>query len=60
MKKGSRRSWYHLPKLCVLGIIEEGTALGVEENMKRVEFVSNLERFTLMEEVSWRQKSRIL
>jgi len=45
-----------LEELHVLGIIEEGRALGVEESMKKVEIVSDLERSTLMEEVGWRQK----
>jgi len=45
-----------LEELHVLGIIEEGRALGVEESMKKVEIVSELERSTLMEEVGWRQK----
>jgi hypothetical protein len=44
----------------VLDIIEKGRTLGAEESMKKAEIVSELERFTLMEEVSWRQKSRIL
>jgi hypothetical protein len=49
-----------LEELRVLGIIEEGRALGVEESMKKALIVSELERFTLMEEVCWRQKCRIL
>jgi hypothetical protein len=40
--------------------LKRGRALGVEESMKKAKIVSELERSTLMEEVSWRQKSRIL
>jgi hypothetical protein len=49
-----------LEELRAFDIIQEGRVLGVEESMKKVEIVSELERSTLMEEVSWRQKSRIL
>jgi hypothetical protein len=49
-----------LQELHVLDVIEEERALGVEEKMKKAEIVSELERPTLMEEVSWRQKSRVL
>jgi hypothetical protein len=49
-----------LEELRVLDAFEEESALGVEEKMKKVEVVSELERSTLMEEVSWRQKSRVL
>jgi hypothetical protein len=41
-------------------VIEEGRALGVEEKIKKAEVVSELESSTLMEEASWRQKSRML
>jgi Mrp family chromosome partitioning ATPase len=37
--------------LRVLGIIEEGRALSVEENLKKTEIVSELKRSTFMEEV---------
>jgi hypothetical protein len=37
-----------------------GRALGVEQSMRKAEIVSEVERSTLMVEVSWRQKSRIL
>jgi hypothetical protein len=47
-----------LEEMCVFDIIEQERALGVEERMKKEEVVSELERFILMEEVSWRQKSR--
>jgi hypothetical protein len=46
-----------LEELRVFGIIKEGKALDVDEIMKKAEVVSKLERSTLMEEVSWRQKS---
>lgn len=39
-----------MEELCVLGIIEEGRALGVEESMKKAEIASELERSTLMKE----------
>jgi len=48
-----------LEELRAFDIIQEGRVLGVEESMKKVEIVSELERSTLMEEVSWRQKSRV-
>jgi hypothetical protein len=41
-----------LDEVRVLVIIKEGRALGVEESMKKVEIVSELERSTLTEEVS--------
>jgi len=40
--------------------LEEGRALGGEELLKKAEVIKELERCTLMEEVSWRQKSRVL
>jgi len=49
-----------LEELHVLDVLEEERALGVEEKMKKVEIVSELEISTLMEEVSWRQKSWVL
>jgi len=49
-----------LEEQCLFSIIKEGRALGVEETMKKAEIVSELERSTIMEEVSWRQKYRIL
>jgi hypothetical protein len=41
-----------LEELCDFDIIDKERALGVEERMKEAEVVSELERFTLMEEVS--------
>jgi hypothetical protein len=49
-----------LEELCAFDIIEEERALGDKERMKKAEVLSELERSTLMEEVSWRQKSRAL
>jgi hypothetical protein len=43
-----------LEEIRVFDIIEKERALGVEERMKKAEVVSELERSTLMEEVSWR------
>jgi hypothetical protein len=43
-----------LEELQVFDIIEEERALGFEERIKKVEVVSELERSTLLEEVSWR------
>jgi hypothetical protein len=48
-----------LEDLRVFDEIEEGRALGVEK-IKKAEVVSELETSILMEEVSWRQKSRVL
>ena len=45
-------------KLHVFDIIEKGRVLGVEK-MKKAKVVTELERSTFMEEVSWRQKSRV-
>jgi hypothetical protein len=42
---------YIVEGLRVLGIIEEGRALSVEENLKKTEIVSELKRSTFMEEV---------
>jgi hypothetical protein len=41
-------------------VLEEGRALGGEELLKKAKVIRELERCTLMEEVSWRQKSRVL
>jgi hypothetical protein len=49
-----------LEELRVFYVIEEGRALGVKEKAKKTEVVSELESFSLMEEASWRQKSRVL
>jgi hypothetical protein len=39
---------------------EESRALNEEELLRKVEVVRELERCTLMEEVSWRQKARVM
>jgi hypothetical protein len=46
--------------LCELDLIAEDRRLSDEEKFKREEFSRNLERHVLLEEVSWRQKSRAL
>lgn len=55
-----RKKKIHLEELRVFDIIEEKRALGPEERTKKAEIVSELGRSTLIEEVSWRQKSRVL
>ena len=49
-----------LEEACAVDTIEEERTLGDEEGRKKEEVVSELGRFTLMEEVSWSQKSRAL
>jgi hypothetical protein len=49
-----------LEELWVFDVIEEGRALGAEEITKKAEVISELESSSLMEEVSWQQKSRVL
>jgi hypothetical protein len=49
-----------LEELHVRDVLEERRDLGVEAKMKKAEVVSEFERSTLMEEVSWRQKSKVL
>jgi hypothetical protein len=49
-----------LEEFCAFDIIEEQRALGHEEKMRKAEVLSELEKSILMEEVSWRQKSRAL
>jgi hypothetical protein len=41
-------------------VIEESGALGKEELLRKAEVVRELEKYSLMEEVNWRQKSRVL
>lgn len=41
-------------------LLEERRALCDEEKMRKAKAINDLERFTLIEEVSWRQKSRVL
>jgi hypothetical protein len=41
-------------------VIEESRALWEEEILRKVEVVRDLEKYSLMEEVSWRHKSRVL
>jgi hypothetical protein len=49
-----------LEELRVFDVIEKERALGVEEKIKKAEVVIELERSTLMEEVSWRQTQKII
>jgi hypothetical protein len=44
----------------VSDVHEDERALGDEEKMRKAEIVIELERTTLVEEVRWRQKSRVL
>jgi hypothetical protein len=46
--------------MCELDLIAEDRPLSEKEKFKREEFSRNLERHVLLEEVSWRQKSRAL
>jgi hypothetical protein len=55
-----RKKMNLLEELWVFDVIEEGRALGGEEITKKAEVVSELESSSLLEEVSWRQKSRVL
>jgi len=55
-----RRKKILLEELRVFDIVEEERALGVEESMKKAKIVSELERSTICEEMSWRHKSRVL
>jgi hypothetical protein len=48
-----------LEELQVFDTIEGSKALGEGELLKMVEIVSEIERCSLLEEVSWRQKSRV-
>jgi hypothetical protein len=45
---------------CELDMIVEVRSLTEDENLKREEYSSNLERSIYLEQVSWRQKSRAL
>lgn len=49
-----------LEELHVFYVLEERRALSTEEEMKKAKIVSELNRSTLMEEVSWKNKSRVL
>jgi hypothetical protein len=48
-----------LDELQVFDTIEGSRALDEGERLKKVEIVSEIERCSLLEEVSWRQKSRV-
>jgi len=47
-------------ELQVLDSIESSRALVEEENLKKTEIVNEIERISLLEEVSWRQKSTVM
>ena len=47
-------------KLNVLDAKEETHRLIVEEKLEQVNFRTNIEKLTLLEEISWRQKFRVL
>jgi hypothetical protein len=49
-----------LYELRVLDHLEEKRALYDEENLRKDKVVSDLKMTTLLEEVSWKQKSRVL
>jgi hypothetical protein len=49
-----------LEELCALDKLEEVRALVVEEKSRKSVVISELEKGTLVEEISWRQKSRVL
>jgi hypothetical protein len=49
-----------LEELRVLDGLEEKRALIAEEKLRKIMVVSELEKPTLLEEISWRQKSRTL
>jgi hypothetical protein len=49
-----------LEELQSLDLTEEGRALCVEEKVRKAKMLSDLESFTLMEEVSWWQKFKAL
>jgi hypothetical protein len=49
-----------LEELQGLDIVEEERALCDEEGVRKAKVISDLERFTLIEEASWRYKSKTL
>jgi hypothetical protein len=50
----------HFEELYAFDAIEGSRALVEEELLKKTEIVSEIERCSLLEEVSWRQKSRVM
>jgi hypothetical protein len=60
LPKVGRKKKILLEELSALDITEEEMALGKEERMKKEKVLSKLECSPLMEEVSWRQKSKAL
>jgi hypothetical protein len=49
-----------LEELCALDRLEEERGLDSEEKLRQSLIVSDLEKIVLQEEISWRQKSRVL
>jgi hypothetical protein len=49
-----------MEELCVVDGLEEVRALVDGKKLRKTLVISELEKFTLMEEISWRQKSRAL
>ena len=47
-------------KLNVLDTREETHTLTAEEKLEQINLRTEIEKFTLLEEISWRQKSRVL
>jgi hypothetical protein len=56
--EGNKRKLFE--ELQVFEAIESSRALVEEEILKKTEIVSEIERCSLLEEVSWRQKSRVM
>jgi len=46
--------------LCALDRLDEQSGLAPEEKIRKYEVIRDLENFILHEEISWRQKSRVL
>jgi hypothetical protein len=49
-----------LEELCALDRLEEQRGLASEEKVRKSEVIRDMENATLQEEISWRQKSRVL
>jgi len=55
-----KNKWKLFVDLQAFDTIEGSRALVEEELLKKTEIVSEIERCSLLEEVSWRQKSRVM
>lgn len=60
VKKQKKKKKVFLDELRDLNFIAKARTLIDEEKARKAEISSNLERFTLLEKVSWRQKSMAL